>query len=51
MHAIRVNISGGPEVFTLTEVDCATPAPTQILVEVIVRAGNRPGLTLIRNRC
>jgi NADPH:quinone reductase len=40
MHAIGVNSFGGPEVFTLTEVDRPIPAATQVLVEVTVAGVN-----------
>lgn len=36
MRAVCVNRFGGPEVFTLTEVDSPTPAATQVLVQVTV---------------
>jgi NADPH:quinone reductase len=53
MHAIGVNSFGGPEVFTLTEVDRPIPAATQVLVEVTVAGVNykdvyqRTGITPI----
>jgi NADPH:quinone reductase len=40
MHAVCVNSFGGPEVFTLTEVDRPTPAATQVLVQVTVAGIN-----------
>jgi NADPH2:quinone reductase len=40
MRAICVNSLGGPEVFTLTEVDSPTPAATQVLVQVTVAGVN-----------
>jgi NADPH:quinone reductase len=40
MRAICVNSFGGPEVFTLTEVDIPTPAATQVLVQVTVAGVN-----------
>jgi NADPH:quinone reductase len=40
MRAVCVNSFGGPEVFTLTEVDRPTPAPTQVLVQVAVAGVN-----------
>jgi NADPH2:quinone reductase len=40
MLAISVNSFGGPEVFTLTEVDRPIPAPTQVLVQVTVAGLN-----------
>jgi NADPH:quinone reductase len=40
MHAIGVNSFGGPEVFTLTEVDRPVPAATQVLVQVTMAGVN-----------
>ena len=40
MRAVCVNRFGGPEVFTLTEVDSPTPAATQVLVQVTVAGLN-----------
>lgn len=40
MRAICVSSFGGPEVFTLTEVDSPTPAATQVLVQVTVAGLN-----------
>lgn len=40
MRAVCVNRFGGPEVFTLTEVDSPTPAATQVLVQVTVAGVN-----------
>ena len=40
MRAICVDSLGGPEVFTLTEVDSPTPAATQVLVQVTVAGVN-----------
>jgi NADPH:quinone reductase len=40
MQAVCVNSFGGPEVFTLTEVDRPTPAATQVLVQVTVAGVN-----------
>lgn len=53
MHAVGVNSFGGPEVFTLTEVDRPIPAATQVLVEVTVAGVNymdvyqRTGVTAV----
>jgi NADPH:quinone reductase len=53
MHAIGVNSFGGPEVFTLTEVDRPIPAATQVLVQVTVAGVNfidvyqRTGVTAV----
>lgn len=40
MRAVCVNRFGGPEVFTLTEVDSPTPAATQVVVQVTVAGVN-----------
>jgi NADPH:quinone reductase len=53
MQAVCVNSFGGPEVFTLTEVDRPTPAATQVLVQVTVAGINyldvyqRTGITAV----
>jgi NADPH:quinone reductase len=53
VHAICVSSFGGPEVFTLTEVDRPTPAATQVLVQVTVAGVNyldvyqRTGVTAV----
>jgi NADPH:quinone reductase len=53
MLAICVNSFGGPEVFTLTEVDRPIPAATQVLVQVTIAGVNymdvyqRTGVTAV----